>query len=147
MLKSKLLSYTSIAELFTLFLTKYQTDKPLIPFLGQDLQALIQSIYRTYICDDICNRPLDTICDIDLKDTALILHHTKVDIGVRTDMVFTELKQKGRISERGAMEFRKECINILTVMCKNTNCKFTTQIPTGAGTELFKTKGYVQSPQ
>ena len=129
MLKSKLLFYISIAELFTPFLTKYQTDKASIPFLGQDLHALIQSIYRRFICDDICNRPLDTICDIDLKDKALILHHTKVDIGVRTDMVFTELKQKGRISDRGAMEFRKECINILTVMCKKLIAKSPLKYP------------------
>ena len=84
MLKSKLLFYISIAELFTPFLTKYQTDKTIIPFLGQDLHASIQSIHRRFICDHICNRPLDTICDIDLNDKDLILHHSKVDIGVRT---------------------------------------------------------------
>ena len=97
--------------------------------MGQDLHALIQSIYRRFICDDICNRPLNTIFDIDLKDKDLILHHSKVDIGVRTDMVFTELKQKGRISERGVMEFRKECINILTVMCKKLIAKSPLKYP------------------
>ena len=44
-------------------------------------------------------------------------------------MVFTELKQKGRISERGAMEFRKECINILTVMCKKLIAKSPLKYP------------------
>ena len=45
----KLLAFVSIAKQVTPFLVKYQTDKPMLPFVANDLERMLSGQYVIYI--------------------------------------------------------------------------------------------------
>jgi len=49
----KLLSFMLIAKHFTPFLTIYQTDRPMMPFVAQDLYILVSNILKRLVKSDI----------------------------------------------------------------------------------------------
>ena len=45
----KLLAFVSIAKQVTPFLVKYQTDKPMLPFIANDLERMLSGQYFIYV--------------------------------------------------------------------------------------------------
>ncbi|KAG9260317.1 hypothetical protein AMEX_G26560 [Astyanax mexicanus] len=45
--------FMAISRIFTPFLTKYQTDEPVLPFISQDLTVLIKSLLKRFIKSEV----------------------------------------------------------------------------------------------
>ncbi|XP_062864866.1 uncharacterized protein LOC134326630 isoform X2 [Trichomycterus rosablanca] len=80
---AKLHFFMSISRTFQPFLTKYQTDAPMIPFLGRDLEDLIRSLLRRFIKRDVQVdvSPVNLV-KLDVTDQKFWVSPKQVDIGL-----------------------------------------------------------------
>lgn len=100
---SKLHFFNSVAKQMKPFLTVYQTDSPVLPFLGWDLEKLIKP------------EILETATSIKLAKLELsndeCVTYSKIDVGFKTEKELKRLSKN--ISDRQVMEYRLECRDFL----------------------------------
>lgn len=104
---AKLHFFKCIANQLQPFLAKYQTSKPMLPFLSDDLCMIIRSLMRRFIKSDILKDASDEqLVKIKVADQKIHVNHKKVDVGFACE----KLKGTGNCkpSEKQVMEFRME---------------------------------------
>ena len=113
---AKLHFFKCIASQLQPFLSKYQTDRPIIPFLSDDLCLIIRSLLRRFIKPDQLDTSDDKLVKIDVSDQKIHVSYKRVDIG------FAREKRKGtgdcKPSERQIMESTMECKTSLVELLK-----------------------------
>ena len=113
---AKLPFFKCIASQLQPFLSKYQTDRPMIPFLSDDLCLIIRSLMRRFIKSDQLETSHDKLVKIDVAYHNIHVSHKRVDIGFASEKLKTTDGCKP--SERQIMEFRMECKTSLTELLK-----------------------------
>lgn len=104
---AKLHFFKCIANQLQPFLAKYQTSKPMLPFLSDDLCMIIRSLMRRFIKSDILQDATDEqLVKIKVADQKIHVNHKRVDVGFASE----KLKGTGscKPSEKQVMEFRME---------------------------------------
>lgn len=104
---AKLHFFKCIANQLQPFLAKYQTRKPMLPFLSDDLCMIIRSLMRRFIKSDILQDATDEqLVKIKVADQKIHVNHRRVDVGFASE----KLKGTGscKPSEKQVMEFRME---------------------------------------
>ncbi|XP_062374792.1 uncharacterized protein LOC134062699 [Sardina pilchardus] len=80
----KLQFFRSIAQLFDPFLRKYQTEEPVMPYLGKDLAELIKSLMRRFVkrevLQDITTAQLIKL-DVGDKNNLMPVHCVDIGLG------------------------------------------------------------------
>ena len=62
-------AFVSVAKVVTPFLTMYQTDRPMVPFLASDIhRLLVQLLVRFMKTETIENMTLAQILDVKMED-------------------------------------------------------------------------------
>jgi len=62
----------SVAKVVTPFLTRYQTDRPMVPFLASDIhRLLVQLLVRFMKTETIENMTLAQILDVKMEDRSV----------------------------------------------------------------------------
>lgn len=85
-----MLSYfMSVANMLCPFLTKYRTDKVMIPFFGQDLDSLTKSLMMRLIKDKHIPNSKQDIVTVEVKEEEN--HKSLTDVGI---WFLTEAKLK-----------------------------------------------------
>ncbi|PFX23234.1 putative RNA-directed DNA polymerase from transposon BS [Stylophora pistillata] len=104
------------------FLSKYPTDRPMIPFLSDDLCLIIRSLIRRFIKPDQLETSADKLVKIDVADHKMHASNKRVDIGFASEKLKSTSDCKP--SERQIMEFRVECKTSLMELLKKVlqNC-------------------------
>jgi hypothetical protein len=89
------------------FLTIYQTDRPMVPFIAQDLYAMTKNVLQRFIKRDVIDgiTSIVKLLNIDIKDKDTYKAHKKIDIGFEAEQ---KLHNKV-VSEKQAMEIRMDC--------------------------------------
>ncbi|KAL2102284.1 hypothetical protein ACEWY4_001452 [Coilia grayii] len=109
--------YMAIARTFTPFLTKYQTDEPVLPFISQDLTVLIKSLLKRFIRSEVLSgiTPLQLV-KLDSTDKAARVQLKNVDIGLGAEAVLKELQSRpnSSITELRELKFRQDCLDLMT---------------------------------
>ncbi|KAJ8333481.1 hypothetical protein SKAU_G00414890 [Synaphobranchus kaupii] len=112
----KVMIFNSIAREIAPFLTLYQTDKPMLPFLGEDMFQLMKE------------KPLKEatsilkLLHIPVQDSSLHKDATKINLGFSAETCLNQLKSTNNISERQALELKMECKTFLiTILEKLQN--------------------------
>ena len=108
LLPVKLANIWSIAKLIQPFLTIYQSDAPMIPFLYGDLKSLINSLMERFVKTDVLKHA-NSIHKINIADDKNLLDYKKVDVGFSAQKILKDLLSAKKISDRQFMEFRMEC--------------------------------------
>ena len=106
--KAQLQFYIEMARKLTPFLTKYQSDFPLVSFIAKDLGNIFCNILSIFIKErkvEPIRAHISRISQLDFDDESLHLSHTKIQIGIVTQ---SEL-EKTKSSDREKMEFRMSC--------------------------------------
>lgn len=112
----KLHVFSSIAKQLSPFLVNYQTDKPMTPFLADDLFRLLSTLMRRFVKVDTMNNAstVSKLLQIDATDKKNHKPYNKIDLGFAAE---AELKQiqasKEKVSEREIMELREQCKDFL----------------------------------
>lgn len=90
------------------FLTEFQGNKPLTPFLYSSLYLLIQNLLQRFVKANILNSPKPfSIYKIDLEDKQNLMKVEDVDLGFATKAAFKKCKQ---FSTKDVQLFRTECL-------------------------------------
>ena len=87
LLLAKLSFFSYIASLLQPYLTKYQTDNLLLPFLGKDLERLHMSLLQLVIKPDVldkCGSP-PALLQIDSSDKSIYLKLKDIHFGFSTE--------------------------------------------------------------
>ncbi|KAJ8388000.1 hypothetical protein AAFF_G00147910 [Aldrovandia affinis] len=85
---AKLQFYMAITRTFSPFLTRYQTDEPVTPFLTKGLAELMKSMLRHFVKRELLHdiSPLQLV-KLDVSDKKNWVHPTEVKIGLGAESV------------------------------------------------------------
>ena len=100
----------SVSKEVTPFLTLYQTDKPMVPFLAKDLFQLLKSLLCRFLKPIVMKfvMSVDKLLDVNIGLDANQLDHTKVYVGFSAE----------RITKQLSLEFRVACKACLVSIVK-----------------------------
>lgn len=124
LIEAKLSFYRSVGKEIQPFLTLYQTDKPMMPFLCSDLYDLLKSLMNRVMKFDVMvtNNSAIKLCEVKVNDRDNHQPYKKVDIGFTADKILKKLVNEKKISERQEMEFRQEAKSfIIAILSKLLN--------------------------
>jgi hypothetical protein len=107
--KAKVAFFVTVGKSTEQFLVKYQTDKPMAPFLGEDLEGLLMSFTKRFIKASVLH--CKQVLQIDLANQDNHKSYKEIDVG----FVATEVLKASKVSDRVKMQFRCTCQDIMTV--------------------------------
>lgn len=111
----KLYFFSHVAGLMLPYLTRYQTEKPMVPFLYGDLDNLCRGILEHFIKSDVlsnCKRGVDLV-KIDLENTDHYLKKKDLHLGFATTAEIQKLISKDSISQKELSAFKGDATNFL----------------------------------
>ena len=124
--EAKMNSFLSIAKLVTPFLTRYQTDRPMLPFISSDLDKLLRQILRRFMTNDVVD-DASTVDLIDLDMETSRKPSSRIDVGFTADGIIKERRvttdATAKVSERDILEFRQECRAFMQELVKRITAK------------------------
>jgi len=110
--------YISVIRELQPFLVHYQCDKPMLPFLGDDLFNIIRSLMMRFIKADV-GVTLSTpqkVLKLDVTKKENQSPTDKVKIGAACEEALKENLRSKKMSERAVMDFRAECKEVMIVL-------------------------------
>ncbi|XP_030196025.1 uncharacterized protein LOC115548177 isoform X1 [Gadus morhua] len=126
----KLQFFMAISRTFTPFLTKYQTDAPVMPFLCKDLVELFQSMLRRFVKrEHLQNITPVQLVRLDVADQKIWVNLKEADIGLGAEAALKDLQRKNSIGELTALEFRKDCVKGMSNILKKVQDKSPLKYP------------------
>ncbi|XP_072562663.1 uncharacterized protein [Paramormyrops kingsleyae] len=104
---AKMHFFMTVARTFHPFMKMYQTDEPVMPFLGKDLAELIKSLLRRCVKREVLQdiTPLQ-LTKLDTSDKTLLLLPQKIDIGLGAEAAVKASKS----AELVVLKFRRDCL-------------------------------------
>ena len=124
LLESKLATFVSISKIVEDFLTVYQTDKPMVPFLAEDLDNLLRNLMRRFVKKDVLKSATSVtkLAAVDVTKAGVIRQHSKINSGFVSEKLVSRLRDQGHISERQVLEFHMEtCEFMKTIVTRLLN--------------------------
>ncbi|KAF4097691.1 hypothetical protein G5714_021699 [Onychostoma macrolepis] len=121
---AKLQFFLAISRTFNPFLTKYQTDEPVLPFLAKDLSELL----KRELLHDLT--PLQ-LTKVNVADEANWVPVMNADIGLGAESAIRALQTEpgGRVGELSVLIFRRECRQGLVTVVKKLQEKSPLKFP------------------
>ena len=110
LMPAKIQFFCFIAGIMQPFLTKYQSDKPVIPYLYSDILKLIKKLMQLIVKPDLlekCESYLD-FRRIDLDDKESITKPKDMNIGFTTRSLIQELRKNDEIRNSDVAAFFAE---------------------------------------
>lgn len=114
LLKPKLAFFAVIASNLEVFLTKYQSRNPLVPFLYKDMDMLFRSLLERFVKKDFINTRTSNLLKLNFEDNNIYLGYSQIDLGFRTKKFLTECK----VTEGEKTQFLKDCRCFLKALVK-----------------------------
>ena len=107
MTPAKLTFFSFVAGILQAILVKYQSDKPVVPYIYQDLLKLLRKLMQLIVKPDIvanCSSAID-LKYTDLDDKNVIMKPKDMNIGFVARNIITELKRKDVITNTQTANF------------------------------------------
>ena len=76
------------------FLTTYQSDRPLAPFLYTDLTAVLRDLQRKFVKESVRKEADYSVVKIDVFDKAKVVYAKDFDLGYATRQALKTVQQK-----------------------------------------------------
>ncbi|XP_034454830.1 uncharacterized protein LOC117769800 [Hippoglossus hippoglossus] len=114
----KVAIFNSVAREVTPFLTAYQTDKPMLPFLGEDMFKLMKGLMGRFLKEKPLREATSTLklLHVAFQDSSLHKDASKIDIGFAAETTLNQLKSSKKISERQVLEIKMDCKKLLITL-------------------------------
>ena len=106
---AKLHFFVNVAKLLKPYLTLFQSEKPLVPFIGKELGKILKSIMERFLNKKVLpdNQTLSSLFKVDIDELSVQLPLNKVYIRFSAK---SELSEKIEIPSKTKDTFRMECI-------------------------------------
>ncbi|XP_072564133.1 uncharacterized protein [Paramormyrops kingsleyae] len=110
--------FNSIAREIDPFLTMYQSDQPMLPFLSDDMYKLIKGLMGRFLKEKHLQEATSTLklLQVPFQDSSLHKDSSQVDIGFAAQVTLNQLKSSKNISERQRLEIRMDCKKLLIAL-------------------------------
>ena len=120
LLTAKLNFFLMIAKEIQPFLTKYQADKPLLPFCATEMKNLVKELMQKFIKPDLLSDATSVVKLLKIEYEKFPNHVdlSKVRTGFAAERILCELKGSKKLSERQVFEFPMSCKAFLIKMVK-----------------------------
>ena len=107
---SKLAAFMSIAMQLQPYLTAFQSDNPLMPFVCGELSSIVRALMKRIVKPDILDEATSTtrLLAVKYKEPANCLRPQKFDVGYLAGASTKELLRKKEINEGALLRFRNE---------------------------------------
>lgn len=129
---AKLQFFLAISRTFNPFLTKFQTDEPVLPFLAKDLADLLKSLLRRFVKRELLQdlTPLKlTKVDVSDEENWVSPMHAEIGLGAETVIKALQSKSGSRVGELSVLTFRRECMQGLVNMVRKLQEKSPLKFP------------------
>ena len=108
------------------FLTLYQTDKPMAPFISGDLYKLLKALMKRFVkpavMKDITSAAKLASVEVSSLKSESLLDYSKIDIGFEAETAVKQAIQEKKAKDKDILEFRLDCRKWLTAtVCKLLN--------------------------
>ena len=115
LLPVKLLFAITVAKQVEPFLVKYQSDKPMLPFLVSDLVQMLKGLVERFVKQEPLKKLTtpDKLARFDVTDNDSHKRFDLIDIDFSANKKLKELMNKTKVSERQLMELRMACKSCL----------------------------------
>jgi len=112
---AKLQFFISIARILGPFLKKFQTDQPMVPFLTQDLQTILEAVLTKFIKKSVLEGATTCakLASIDVDKSENLLPSKKVDVGFAAKMTVQNMESTKQATSLQILEFQNNCIEFL----------------------------------
>lgn len=111
---AKIAFFSSVGSLCEPFLAKYQTPKPMAPFLYDDIAHLLRVVLKRFVKKSVMEQAdtVSKLVKIDISKGENKCNYKEVDIGVGATKALAEAKASD--SER--LSFRMDCLKFLSAV-------------------------------
>lgn len=95
LLLAKLEFFSDVANVLHPFLVNFQTDKPMVPFLGSELTSVIKTLMRKFIKPDVLEKhstSIDKLLHLKIDDSENHVGYKGVELGLCTEEKLKGLK-------------------------------------------------------
>ena len=126
LLEVKINFFISIAKEVTPFLTVYQTDRVMVPFLCEDLFQMLKSLMARVIKRDVLKEQGTTpvrLFNLDVEDKTNQCSAHRVDLGFVGTELMKKLAFAKKISDKQVLEIRAECKQFILTLIKHLKLK------------------------
>ncbi|KAK3909787.1 Light-independent protochlorophyllide reductase subunit N [Frankliniella fusca] len=113
MLGPKLAFFSYIARLVEPFLTAYQTNKPMAPFLHTDLSALVRDLYNLFVKKDYLKEKTD-VFDVDVTKDVNLIPAQDMTLSFSVKEALQKIDKPA--PKKDMLKFKEECIALLKAM-------------------------------
>lgn len=112
--------FLAVTQAVTPFLTIYQSDEPLLPFITRDLCYLIRSLLERCVDPKVTDSLTAVkLASFNARDSKNFLDISKLDIGLAANKALKEATRTKKVSQRALLGFRMECRTLLIeLVCK-----------------------------
>nr|XP_033499290.1 uncharacterized protein LOC117267472 [Epinephelus lanceolatus] len=128
----KLQFFLAISRSFNPYLTRYQTDEPVLPFLAKDLTELLMSLLQRFVKQEILqDRTPRQLTQIEVSEEKNWVSLRNLDIGLGAECAIKELLGKPgcKIGELSVLTFRRECLQCLVKVVRKLQEKCPLKFP------------------
>ena len=117
LLIGKLKFFIMVAKEVEPFLGRYQTDKPMMPFIAGDLHCLLRGLLERILSPDVMKEgaTLYGLVNLDLQKADNYVPLEKINVGFACEK---QLLKIGLVSEKQKRDFRADCRDFLKAMVK-----------------------------
>lgn len=121
LLKAKLSAFRSLLADVGPFLRRFQSQKPMIPFLFTSLEELMKNLMMRFVKSEkiIEASTFQRLINLDLQDSTNLVSIEKVDVGFAAKV----LMKKAQCSEKEKLLFKNEFKNLLITMVEKLRQK------------------------
>lgn len=117
---AKLHFFLMVAREITPFLKLYQRDNPMLPFMCNDLTAMLKSLMEKFVKPSVMKDATNTVklLKVDREDTDNHMHVTELKVGFATEQALEE-HAKNSGAEWRRLEFRQNRrLSLIKMVCK-----------------------------
>ena len=105
------------------FLTAYQSNNPMIPFMYHDLKKLINSLLELFVKPEVLavKKTSKEMQEIDLDDKTNLLDGKNVVVGFGVETIFKDLRIKDLVTSSVLKNFKEGVQIFLVIMLKGVH--------------------------
>ena len=129
LLKAKVCFFISVAKELEKFLKEFQDDKPMLPFLFEAIESMIDTLMKRFVKPDIldANQYVTQRIKLSLAETNL-LEPKYVDVGYAAKKVLKSIKS-ATISDSSKLIFQSECRSLLVRLVEKLQARCPLKYP------------------
>ncbi|KAJ8685963.1 hypothetical protein QAD02_021756 [Eretmocerus hayati] len=118
----KLSFFSWLAKHVEPYLTFYQSNNPLAPFLFDDLSDLLTQVMSRFVQPDKL-RSISNIIEIDLKKESGLIPGAKTDLPFATRDAIRQCRKSLALTDKEIINFIQDCRSVLVSFCSELFAK------------------------